>query len=75
MQNKTNKTPSGLCNKNQRANGFWKTGRVLSLGVNISGSAVTLSRVWHFEHPPFLKLFKPNSRKYIDIYLSHNRVK
>jgi hypothetical protein len=57
MQNKTDRTPSELCNKNQNANGSWKTGRVLSLGVNISGSGVTLSRVWHFEHPSFLNIF------------------
>ena len=57
MQNETNRTPSILCNKNQRANGFWETGRVLSLGVNIYGSGVILSRVWHFEHPSFLKIF------------------
>ena len=29
----------------QRANGSWKAGRVFSLGVNIFGSGVTLSRV------------------------------
>jgi hypothetical protein len=57
MQNKKNKTPSGLCNKNQRANGSWKTRRVLSLGINISGIGVKLSGVWHFEHPSSLIIF------------------